>query len=151
MPQSLSNILLHVVFSTKNRATFLKSRDLRGDLTGYMVTTLRNIECPSLSLGIVEDHLHCLCQLSRKISVADLIKEMKTHSSAWIKSQSKDLRDFCWQAGYGAFSVSQSNVQSLMKYIASQEKRHLRMTFQDEFRILCDRHEVEFDERYVWD
>ncbi|MBI3864360.1 MAG: transposase, partial [Planctomycetia bacterium] len=106
MPQSLANVLIHVVFSTKHRAPFLKSPALRGELTGYMVTTLQNIECPSLITGIVEDHLHCLCRLSRTISVAKLIEEMKTESSLWVKKHSEGTKDFYWQSGYGAFSVS---------------------------------------------
>ncbi len=151
MPQSLSNVLLHIVFSTKNRAPFLKSKDLREELHGYMVGTLNNIECPSLITRAVEDHLHCLCQLSRKISIAQLIEEMKTESSIWLKKQSPSLHDFYWQSGYGAFSVSQSNVEQVKVYIANQEEHHRRMTFQDELRALLRRHNIEFDERYVWD
>jgi REP element-mobilizing transposase RayT len=151
MSQSHANVLLHVVFSTKHRAPFLKSAQLRGDMTGYMVTTLENIGCPSLIVGIVEDHLHCLCRLSRTIAISKMIEEMKTESSAWVKTQSPSLRDFYWQAGYGAFSVSRSNVGVVKAYISHQEEHHRRVSFQDEYRALLARHEVKFDERYVWD
>jgi REP element-mobilizing transposase RayT len=144
-------VLLHVVFSTKNRVPFLKYADLRGALTGYMVTTLQNIGCPSLVVGIVEDHLHCLCRLSRTIAISKLIEEMKSESSAWVKTQSSSLRDFYWQAGYGVFSVSRSNVGIVTAYIENQEEHHRRVSFQDEFRVLLVRDDIEFDERYVWD
>src|SRR5439155_20498647 len=117
----------------------------------YMVGTLRNIECPSLIVNCVEDHLHCLYQLSRTITIAKLIEQMKTSSSAWIKDQSPDLKDFYWQGGYGAFSVSQSNVPVVKTYIANQEEHHRKVTFQDEFREFLRRHGVEWDERYGWD
>src|SRR5205823_256955 len=108
MPQSLANVLIHVVFSTKNRAPFLKSHELREELQGYMVGTLSEIECPSLIVRTVEDHLHCLLNLSRTVSIAKLVETMKVESSAWVKRQAPDLAEFYWQAGYGAFSVSQS-------------------------------------------
>ena len=149
MRQSLANVLLHVVFSTKNRAPFLKNPELREELNAYIVGTLANIKCPSLIVRCVEDHIHCLCQLSRTISIAKLIEEMKTDSSAWVKSHG--VPDFYWQGGYGAFSVSPSNAPEVKHYIANQEEHHKRISFQDEFRALLRRHEIEFDERYVWD
>ena len=151
MPQSLANVLLHIVFSTKNRAPFLQDPRIREEMNAYMVGTLAAIECPSLIVRTVADHLHCLCQLSRTKSIAKLVEEMKVESSSWVKRQGDALRDFHWQAGYGAFSVSQSNVPQVKTYIANQEEHHRRMTFQDEFRLLLNRHEVEFDERFVWD
>lgn len=151
MSQSLANVLLHVVFSTKNRVPFLQERALRNELDAYMVGTLRGICCPSLIVRSVEDHLHCLLQLSRTITIAKLVEAMKVESSAWIKRQNPSLRDFYWQGGYGAFSVSQSNVSQVKAYIAHQEEHHRRLTFQDEFRALLQRHEIEIDERYLWD
>jgi REP element-mobilizing transposase RayT len=151
MPQSLANVLLHVVFSTKNRKPFLQNATLRDELNGYMVGTLQGIDCPSLIVRCVEDHLHCLLRLSRTLSIAQLIEAMKVDSSAWLKRKSPDLADFYWQGGYGAFSVSQSNVEQLKAYIANQEEHHRRVSYQDELRALLRRHEIEFDERYVWD
>ena len=151
MPQSLANVLLHIVFSTKNRAPFLREPAIREEMNAYMVGTLKAIECPSLIVRTVEDHLHCLCQLSRTMSIAKLVEEMKVESSSWAKKQALPLRQFHWQAGYGAFSVNQSNVGPVKSYIANQEEHHRKMTFQDELRSLFIRHEIEFDERYVWD
>jgi REP element-mobilizing transposase RayT len=151
MPQSLANVLLHVVFSTKNRAPFLKSHELREELQGYMVGTLSEIECPSLIVRTVEDHLHCLLNLSRTMSIAKLVETMKVESSACVKRQAPHLAEFYWQAGYGAFSVSQSNAGQVKVYIANQEEHHRRISYQDELRALLRRHEIEFDERYVWD
>jgi putative transposase len=151
MPQSLANVLLHVVFSTKNRAPFLQDPVIREEMNGYVVGTLKAIECPSLIVRTVDDHLHCLCQLSRTMSIAKLVEEMKVESSSWAKRQAQALRDFHWQAGYGAFSVSQSNVGQVSTYVANQEEHHRKMAYQDELRILLTRHEIEFDERYVWE
>ena len=151
MPQSLANVLLHIVFSTKNRVPFLKDKGMREELEAYLVGTLQAIECPSLIIRAVEDHIHCLCRLSRVMSIAKLIEEMKVESSSWVKKQSSELKDFYWQSGYGAFSVSRSNVPQVTGYIANQEEHHRRISFQDEVRALLRRHEIEFDERYVWD
>ena len=151
MPQSLANVLLHVVFSTKHRVPFLKAEELRECMNAYMVGTLRNIDCPSLIVNCVEDHLHCLCQLSRTVTIAKLIEAMKTSSSSWVKTQSAQLHDFHWQSGYGAFSVSQSNVEAVKKYIAHQEDHHKKTTFQEEFREFLRRHDLAWDERYIWD
>lgn len=151
MPQSLSDVLIHVVFSTKNRVAYLKSPDVREHLNGFIVGTLKKIENPSLITRCVDDHLHTLCQLSRTMSIAELIKHMKVTSSAWLKDQAPELRDFHWQAGYGAFSVSLSMKTPVTLYIANQEEHHRRRTFQEEFRLLLKRHGIEFDERYVWD
>jgi len=151
MPQSLADILIHIVFSTKNRVPFLKSPDLREHLNGYMVGALANLDCPSIITRSVEDHIHVLCHLSRTISVGQLVKEIKTSSSAWVKQQDPRLHDFYWQAGYGAFSVSRSNVEQVKQYIANQEEHHRTRTFQEEFRLLLQRHGIAYDERYVWD
>lgn len=150
MPQSLANILLHVVFSTKDRRPFLTDRQVRDVMTGYLVGTLQGLNCPSLITGVVADHVHILCQLARTITVADLIEEVKTSSSKRIKEEGRRLRDFRWQNGYGAFSVSQSAVPEVRRYIANQEEHHWRMTFQEEFRLILAKHGLEFDERYAW-
>jgi len=151
MPQSLSNVLLHVVFSTKHRQPFLRRTDMRDVMTGYLVGTLRNIECPSLIVGVVEDHVHILCNLHRTVSIAHLVEQLKTSSSARIKQERDALHNFHWQNGYGAFSVSQSNAEQVKAYITGQEEHHRKQTFQEEFRLLLERHGITYDERYVWD
>jgi putative transposase len=151
VPQSLSNVLIHLVFSTKHRQPYLRAPELRGIMTGYMVGILRNIKSPSLIIGAVEDHVHVLCNLHRTVTIAQLVEELKTSSYARIKEEGPTLRDFHWQNGYGAFSVSQSNVEQVKAYIAGQEEHHRKRSFQEEFRLMLDRHGIEFDERYVWD
>lgn len=151
MPQSLARIILHAVFSTKNRARFLKNPDFRSRLYAYMAGILQKIGCEPILINGVEDHVHCLCNLSRTLSIAELIEELKKSSSKWAKEQGPLLRDFHWQNGYGTFSVSQSNLEQVRDYIARQEEHHRKISFQDEFRALCQKHEIEFDERYVWD
>ncbi len=113
--------------------------------------TLNNMGCQSLIVGSVEDHAHVLFMLSRTRSLSDVIGKLKSASSSWIKSQNLTLATFEWQAGYGAFSVSQSNVESVREYIRNQKEHHKSESFQDEFRRFLIRYEVEFDERYVWD
>ena len=149
MPQSLSNVLLHVIFSTKDRAPFLRDPQLRKELNGYLIGTLQNIECPSLQVGAVADHIHVLCRLSRTKTIAGLIEDMKTESSKWVKQQG--VGNFYWQSGYAAFSVSASNIDRVKRYIENQETHHRTHTFQDELRAFLRKHKVEFDERYVWD
>lgn len=151
MPQSLANVLIHLVFSTKNRVPFLRRREDRDVMTGYLIGTLQNISCPSLCVGVVEDHVHILCLLHRTISIAKLVEEIKTSSSARIKEEGSHLANFHWQNGYGVFSVSQSIVEEVKRYIDNQEEHHRRRTFQEEFRLLLERHGIEYDERYVWD
>jgi REP element-mobilizing transposase RayT len=151
MPQSLSNILVHIVFSTKNRKPWLREPEARGAMTGYLIGTLQNLKCPSLIVGVVEDHVHILCNLHRTISVAKLVEELKTSSSARIKHEGPELRDFHWQNGYGVFSVSQSNVEQVKHYIETQEEHHRVRTFQEELRLLLERHRIPYDERYLWD
>jgi REP element-mobilizing transposase RayT len=151
MPQSLADVLLHVVFSTKHRQPFLRRKEVRDVMTGYLIGTLQNINCPSLQVGVVEDHAHILCSLHRTVAIAKLVEEVKTSSSARIKEEGSDLREFQWQNGYGAFSVSHSNRDSVKHYVANQEEHHRQRTFQEEYRLLLERHEIEWDERYVWD
>jgi REP element-mobilizing transposase RayT len=151
MSQSLSNVLLHLVFSTKNRVPYLKDPQIRETLDAYFVGTLKNLESPSLITKSVEDHVHILCQMSKQITISGLIKEIKIATSSWLKKQSRSLKDFHWQSGYGAFSVSQSRVGHVRRYILNQEEHHKTVSFQDELRALLKKHKIEFDERYLWD
>ena len=113
--------------------------------------TLGSHDCPTLVVGGTEDHVHALFVLSRKHSIANIVKEIKRTSSAWIKTVERRYSKFRWQAGYGAFSVSQSHVDQVQRYIVNQEQHHRRKTFQDEFRAFLSKYEIEYDERYVWD
>jgi putative transposase len=148
---SLSQIYLHIVFSTKERFPFLADKNLRTRAHAYMAGICKNLESPALIIGGVEDHVHLLCRLSRTKAVADLIHEVKRSSSLWIKEQPGGPASFYWQDGYGTFSISPSHVEPLKKYIANQEEHHRKEAFQDEFRRLCKKYGVELDERYAWD
>jgi putative transposase len=149
--QSLSQIYLHIVFSTKNRAPFLKDKAFRERVHGFLAGICKNKECPALIIGGVEDHVHILCRFSKNIALKDFLRDLKRDSSAWIKVENLELDDFHWQGGYGAFSISPGHVDALREYIADQEEHHRHETFQDEFRRLCRKYGVEIDERYVWD
>jgi REP element-mobilizing transposase RayT len=126
-------------------------KEARGVLKAYLIGTLSNLDCPSVIVEAVEDHVHILCNLARTISIAKLVQEIKVSSSVRMKEEGGLATDFSWQNGYGAFSVSQSNKPQVERYIADQEEHHRRLTFQDEYRELLKRHGIAFDERYVWD
>jgi REP element-mobilizing transposase RayT len=151
MPQSLSAVYIHLVFSTKDRRPFLRDKTVRDSLHAYMGGVSKTLDCPPLIVGGVEDHVHLLCRFARTITQAEWVKELKRISNGWLKEHGRDYADFEWQGGYADFSVSQSNLEQVKQYIASQEEHHRKMTFQDELRTLLRKHEIEFDERYVWD
>jgi putative transposase len=152
MPQSLAKVLIHLVYSTKNREPRLADIELRNQLYAYKSKVLRdNVDSPTLAINGVEDHVHLLLLLSRKFAIMNVVEEAKTETTKWLKKQGSEYADFHWQSGYGAFSVSESNVDPVKQYFARQTEHHARATYQDEFRALCRRHNVEIDERYVWD
>jgi REP element-mobilizing transposase RayT len=151
VPQSLAQIYLHVVFSTKGRKPFLTDAALRGRTHAYLAGICKNLDCPAVIVGGVEDHVHILCRFGRTIEVATLLRELKRDSSKWIKVEEPRLDEFQWQSGYGAFSISPSHVAALKDYILKQEDHHRQESFQDEFRRLCKKYGIEIDERYVWD
>jgi len=151
VPQSLSKILVHAVFSTKDRRPFLRDKSLREELHRYIGGILSRLECQTIIVGGVEDHVHLLCALSRTCDAASMIKEVKRGSSLWLKTKSPDLADFAWQNGYGIFSIGFSQIETARDYISTQEEHHREVSFQDEFRQFLRRYEIEFDERYVWD
>jgi putative transposase len=151
MPQSLSKILVHTVFSTKDRRPFLRDKPLRDELHRYIGGILTNLDCQPVIVGGAEDHVHLLCALSRTCNAAEMVKEAKRSSSLWIKTKNSELSDFAWQNGYGIFSIGFSQIEPVKEYIAGQEEHHRKISFQDEFRQLLKRYEIEFDERYVWD
>ena|SRR3954451_12834634 len=151
MPQSLSAVYVHLVFSTKERRPFLRDKAVRDSLHAYLGAASRELECAPLQVGGVEDHIHMLCRLGRTLTQSEWVKEIKRVSSIWIKEQGRDYLDFQWQGGYAAFSVSQSNLPEVMRYINEQEEHHRKMSFQDELRALLRKHELEWDERYIWE
>jgi putative transposase len=150
MPQSLANVLIHIVFSTKNRAPYIET-EIQNPLHAYLATACRTCGCPAHKIGGTNDHIHILCSLSRTITMADFIGTIKADSSKWIKTQRTSLGGFSWQNGYGAFSIGQSQLDIVKKYIAGQNEHHRVRTFQEEFREFLKKYEIQFDERYVWD
>jgi len=151
MAQSLARLWTHLIFSTKDRFPFLTDKVLRREMHAYLAEMLRKHDCETLIVGGVTDHAHSLFALSRTHPIASVVKEIKRTSSGWIKNASRRLSKFHWQGGYAAFSVSQSNLADVIRYIENQEAHHRRVTFQDEYRAFLNAYEVEFDERYIWD
>ena len=150
MPQSLSSILIHLIFSTKNREPFL-SPEIEAELYPYIASIFKVMKSPALIIDGASDHVHTLFSLSRVVTIADLVEEVKTESSKWIKTKGREFQNFHWQNGYGAFSISQSQVSTVKRYIRRQKEHHRRVTFQDEYRRFLAAYEVQYDERYVWD
>ena len=150
MPQSLSHILVHLIFSTKHRAPLL-TKQIQDELHPYLAGVLHNIECTSLRVGGLEDHIHALFGLSRTISVASVAEKLKTSSSKWMKNKGFVLDDFHWQNGYGAFSVGPTNANAVVRYIENQSEHHRHRTFQEEYRAFLEKYHIQYDERYVWD
>jgi putative transposase len=150
MAQSLANVLLHVVFSTKHRQPF-KDEGVDRDLFRYIATACKSLGCPSHGIGGADDHIHIACSLGRTTTISDLIQHIKQDSSKWMKSQGPEYAEFAWQNGYGAFSIGQSQLDDLRRYIRNQREHHRRESFQDEFRTLLVKYDIQFDERYVWD
>jgi putative transposase len=151
MAQSLSRLWTHLIFSSKHRFPFLSDKAIRTDMHGYLAMGLREHGCETLIVNGANDHVHALFALSRTHSIASVVKEIKRTSSVWVKERSPKLQVFQWQGGYGAFSVSQSNLEEVIKYIDRQDEHHKRITFQDEYRAFLKAYGVVYNERYVWD
>lgn len=127
------------------------TKDHQDELFAYQAGSFREWDSPALVIGGVEDHIHALFALSKNHPLIKVVEEVKKGSSKWMKTAGSKNPDFQWQAGYGAFSVSQSNSDAVIRYIEGQEEHHRKMTFQDELLALFRRHGIAFDERYLWD
>ena len=150
MSQSLSSLWIHLIFSTKDRFPFLNEPDLQNHMHRYLASVLRSHDCETLIVGGTSDHVHALFDLSRKYSVATIVKEIKRTSSAWVKEVSPLCKRFHWQNGYGAFSVSKSHRARVSRYIEEQEHHHRHVTFQDEYRSFLKKYGIEYNEQCVW-
>jgi putative transposase len=150
MSQSLVKILIHLVYSSKHRQPW-STKTHREAIFAYQAGIYKEWDSPALAIGGMDDHVHALFVLSKNHPLKKIVEEVKKGSSKWAKIEGPKNADFYWQAGYAAFSVSQSNPDEVKKYIENQEEHHRRMTFQDELRALYNRHGIAFDERYVWD
>ncbi len=150
MANTYTNLLFHIVFSTKNRAAYLEE-GIRESLYQYVGGVIRGEGGTLLEIGGVADHVHLLARFKAAIAVATMVRRIKTSSSKWMNQRPGTDFKFAWQSGYGAFSVSESQVGHVRRYIQNQAEHHRRRTFKDELRELLNRHNVEFDERYLWD
>ena len=151
MPQSLVQIYVHLVFSTKDRRPFLREQSILERLHAYLVGVCKGQDCPSLQVGGVEDHVHLLLRIHPEFAISKTLQLLKANSSRWINENHKTRHPFQWQRGYGAFSVSQSMAETVRRYIERQKEHHTRMSFQEEYLEILRKHEIEFDLRYVFE
>lgn len=150
MSQSLACLHIHLVFSTRNRELYL-TPDLCRRLYPYIGGIVRERKSVLIEAGGMPDHIHLLISFARDISVSDMVRDVKSVSAQWVHEEFPARRAFAWQGGYGAFAVSKSNVEAVREYIRTQAEHHRARTFRDEFRDFLRRHELDWDERYVWD
>ncbi len=150
MPQSLSSLIFHLVFSTQHRKALI-SREIESELHKYIAGVLRSKQSRLLTAGGMPDHLHLLVSLDRQISVSEALRDIKSNSSRWIRRHFPNRSRFGWQTGYAAFSVSFSQIQPVRHYIENQKAHHQKRTFKEELVRLLKMHRVDFDERYLWD
>ncbi|BDS08712.1 transposase [Oceaniferula spumae] len=150
MPQSLSKVIIHLIFSTKDRHEWIDAQ-IQPKLHAYLATTARDEGWECYRVGGVKDHVHLALRQPRTSDLSHFVGHIKRTSTVWIKKQDAKYDAFHWQTGYGAFSVSASHLDALITYISKQEEHHRKQTFQDEFRAFLGKYGIEFDERYVWD
>lgn len=150
MSNTYTSLHYHFAFSTRNRRPWIKG-DIEQQVWAYLGGIARQNTMKALKVGSVDDHVHLLIGAPATIAPAKIAQLIKGGSSAWIHAEFPQLKDFAWQDGYGAFTVSKSAVPDVGTYIENQRKHHRKLTFQDEFRALLDRHGIEYDERYLWD
>ncbi|WP_320054420.1 IS200/IS605 family transposase [uncultured Acetobacteroides sp.] len=150
MGQSLVTNYIHIVFSTKHRVPMIDSA-IEEELHSYLGGICKNLEYQPIRVGGYTNHIHILCLLSKKVALVTLMEDLKSHSSKWIKTKGGAYRNFYWQDGYGAFSVNPRDVDMIVNYIANQQKHHGDKSYEEEYRTILSKYEVEYDERYVWD
>lgn len=150
MSQSLTKMYVHIVFTTKKHTRVLLP-EIQPSLYAYLGGICNNLECTPLKIGGYEEHVHILCIFSKKITLIDLLKEIKTGSSKWIKTKGKLYTNFHWQDGYGAFSVNPSQTNIVSDYISNQSEHHKKVTFKEEYLAFLKKYKVEYDKRYLWD
>ncbi len=149
MAHSFHYVLIHVVFSTKERRPTL-TEDIRARLFTYMGGIVREAGGKALIINGVVDHVHCLVSMPSTVSSAEMIRMMKGKSSKWVHEHFPEKRSFAWQRGYETFSLSHSKLGEVTRYITNQEEHHRKVSFQEEFLSLLKKHDIEFDERYIW-
>ena len=148
MPQTYTQLLYHIVFGTKDRRPFIDER-IRGDLHAYLGGIIRELDGHPLNINGAGDHVHILAALPPILALSDAVRTVKSNSSKWIHEKWPSHHDFAWQAGYGAFTVSQSVRDDVHRYVADQEKRHEELSFEDEFLALLKKHRIDYEPAYV--
>ncbi len=148
MPQSYTCLHYHLVFSTKNRVPVI-APEIQPRLWEYLGGIVRDLGGTPLQIGGIEGHVHLLVTLRQEAALKDVLRELKSGSSKWFHDTFPDVREFWWQTGYGAFTVSHSNIDAVKKYIANQEEHHKKRNFEDEFRALLEKHGIAFKEEYL--
>jgi REP element-mobilizing transposase RayT len=147
MSRTFTNLLTHVIFSTKDREPMIRD-EIRAELHAYLGGLARELKGKAFSINGTNDHVHMLLSLPPNVSTSEALRFIKANSSAWVRRRWK--RAFAWQLGYGAFSVSKSNAPHVVKYILNQESHHRQVTFMQEFLVFLHKHEIDHDERYIW-
>jgi putative transposase len=150
MPQSFTRLYAHLIFSTKNRAPFLRE-DIRPRVHAYLATAIRSIDSPFVVVGGVADHVHILFDMGKMHAPVEFVEQVKRESSKFVKTLGSGYKKFFWQRGYGMFSVSPTHLKDAEAYVRNQDEHHRKKTFQEEFREFLERYRIEYDERYVWD
>ena len=150
MPQSLSLVVIHLIFSTKDRRPYIDDAN-EDNAHAYLAGVIRNSGCECYRVGGMPDHVHLAIRLSRTITIADLVEKLKSSSSRWLKTAANDMADFAWQRGYACFSIGPQDLPALIAYIDDQKIHHENRTFQEEFRMFLEKYGVDYDEAYVWD
>ena len=150
MPQSLSKVYVHIIFSTKNRQNLIDDR-IENSLYEYLGGICKGLECNPVKVGGYKNHVHLLCLLSRNVAQMKLLEEIKKQSSKWIKTKGRAYSNFYWQDGYGIFSINHTETDKVIDYIQLQQEHHKHKSFHDEFIAFLKKYQVEYDERYIWD
>ncbi|MDD2284414.1 MAG: IS200/IS605 family transposase [Paludibacter sp.] len=149
MSQSLSKLYVHIVFHTKKNQNLI-NQDIEKELYAYLGGILKSTKSVPIAINGIENHIHILCIISKNISLADLLEELKRNSSRWIKSKGVDYNDFAWQGGYGGFSVSQSKVNTVKTYIENQKEHHRTVSFKEEYILFLKEYGIDYNEDYLW-
>ena len=150
MPQSLTKLNAHLIFSTKHRQPLL-DEEIRPRVHAYVATIIRNLDSPWVVVGGVADHVHILFDMGKMHAPVEFVEQVKRESSKFVKTLGSEYRDFFWQRGYGMFSVGPADREQAEEYVRKQEEHHRSKTFQQEFRAFLERYGVAYDEQYVWD
>jgi len=149
MPHTFTNLLYHIIFSTKDRVPYISS-EIRADLHAYLGGIVRELGGVAVAVGGIEDHVHLLLRLPAELGISECLRVIKTNSSRWLHQKWPTQRRFAWQIGYGAFTVSASSQAAVVRYIQNQEQHHRKISFRDEFIAFLRKQSIEFDEQYLW-